>query len=94
MDQYMRAGVIIPKEFTYDYLRSELSKAKYDQGILLDGYPKDTECFDFIFETFAQQGKRPVAAVFFDISREDVHKRLTGRFNNVSPVREKLPSSH
>ena len=76
---HLQKGEIIPQEFTFDYLRQELSKAKYDRGFLLDGYPKDTHCFQFIFQTLQDQKKVPAAAVFFDISREEVHKRLTGR---------------
>lgn len=79
MDSFMKKGAIIPQEFTFDYLRKELSKAKYDDGFLLDGYPKDTECFQFIFEVLEATKREAAAAIFFDIDRAEVHRRLTGR---------------
>lgn len=79
MDAYMKQGAIIPQEFTFDYLRAELSKAKYDDGFLLDGYPKDTECFAFIFDLLEATKREAAAAIFFDIDRAEVHRRLTGR---------------
>ena len=79
MDSYMKEGAIIPQEFTFNYLRTELSKAKYDDGFLLDGYPKDEECFQFIFDVLAATKREAAAAIFFDIDRAEVHRRLTGR---------------
>ena len=80
-DKYMQQGEIIPEDLTFDYLKQELSKSKYDQGFLLDGYPKDAACYAFITNLFQSQehGKTMLAAVYFDIARQEVHRRLTGR---------------
>ena len=81
MDEYMQKGQIIPKELTFSYLKSELSKNKYKNGFLLDGYPKDTECREFIIETLKELQYEVAAALYFDVSRESVTERLSGRLH-------------
>ena len=78
-DNYMQKGEIIPEDLTFNYLRHEFSKEKYNQGFVLDGYPKDKGCYEFIINYFNETNRTMVGAVYFDVSRLEVHKRLTGR---------------
>ena len=79
MDVFMKKGQIIPKELTFDYLRRELKKSKYQKGIILDGYPKNKESYDFIFTCLEELGFEVPGVFYFDISREKVTERLCGR---------------
>jgi adenylate kinase len=77
MGELMQKGEILPPEMTFDYLRKELSREEYKCGVLLDGYPKDLHCLAFILDFVGPE--RQAAAIFFDISREEVQERLLGR---------------
>ena len=80
MHELMQRGAILPPELTFDYLRREFRRAKYRDGFLLDGYPKDGECFDFIVALLRDELNMAVGgALFFDVPRAEVHRRLTGR---------------
>ncbi len=80
MDEFMQRGEIIPKEYTFDYLRQELTKHRYRDGFLLDGYPKDLESLEFIKALIEQDlGLEILAALNFSLDRAQVHRRLTGR---------------
>lgn len=79
MNSFMQEGKIIPSEYTFQYLRNEFSKPEYTCGILLDGYPKDEECYHFVTSLCQELGFTPLSAVFFDISREIVQARLEAR---------------
>ena len=81
MDAYMKRGEIIPKELTFQYLRQELSDPKYCNGLILDGYPKNIECFHFIMSMLDELQFEPAIAFHFKISREDVLDRLTSRLH-------------
>ena len=81
MDDYMQQGKVIPKELTFDYLRTELSNPEYRKGFILDGYPKDLECYKFIVKTLSELQFKPSAAIHFEISREQVAERLRGRLH-------------
>lgn len=79
MAEFMKEGKIIPKEYTFEYLKRELGKPKYDDGFMLDGYPKDIECLEYILDTIKELGKQPVAALWFAVSKKEVETRLLGR---------------
>ena len=80
-DGFMKRGEIIPSDITFPYLDRELSQDKYQAGLLLDGYPKDAECCDFILKVLPSKQIQPFMAVFFDIPREEVIERLVGRLH-------------
>lgn len=81
MEAYMNRGEIIPKELVFNYLRQELSDPKYRHGILLDGYPKDQESCVFIMQTLKDLQYDPALALYFEITRDEVVARLTGRLH-------------
>lgn len=81
MDYYMQRGEIIPKEVSFQYLKQELSNPKYRNGFILDGYPKDIECYEFIIKTLKELNFEPTIAFNFEISRDDVVYRLTDRLH-------------
>lgn len=81
MNEYMKRGEIIPKELTFEFLKNELSDPKYRSGFILDGYPKNLECCNFILKTLQELGFKPSIAMHFDLSRDEVISRLTGRLH-------------
>lgn len=79
MNEYMSKGLIIPKELTFIYLKNELSLSKYRKGFILDGYPKNIECFHFIMNTLKELEYNILATFYFHIDRNTVTNRLMNR---------------
>lgn len=81
MASYMLKGEVIPKELAFAYLRNELSKPKYRQGFILDGYPKNLESHENLMETLRELQMEPLAAIHFEITKDLILDRLTGRLH-------------
>lgn len=95
MASFMEKGLIIPQDLTFEYLRRELSKPFYRNGIILDGYPKDIECCQFILKLFNELQFMPWLACHFSLPRQEVEERLMGRLHcktcELDFHQEKLP---
>lgn len=91
MKEFMDKGEIIPNDIHFAYLNSKLNE--FTNGYILDGYPKNEECFDFIMNTLENKCK-PVV-VFLDVSRQTAYSRLTSRLycNNCDISRPKTDVS-
>jgi len=72
---YMDKGEIIPNDIHFEYLSTELKK--YPAGYILDGYPKNLDCLDFIVSEIGDSCK-PVV-VYLNISRQTAFERLSNR---------------
>ena len=75
MKEYMDKGQIIPNDFHFGYLHSKLEVLT--SGYILDGYPKNMECLDFILEEINERCE-PVV-IYLDISRSTAVERLSSR---------------
>lgn len=81
MASYMEQGQIIPQDLTFDYLRQELSKEQYRKGIIIDGYPKDLDCYQFILKLLSELQFIPWLTCHFCLPRKEVEERLLGRLH-------------
>jgi adenylate kinase len=78
MNEYMSQGKIIPWDLHFDYLKSKLKN--FNNGYILDGYPKDKKCLDFILSLL--ENNIPVVTpivINIEISRDTAFNRLTNR---------------
>ncbi len=74
ISSYVNSGKLVPSEVTNKVMEEELKKNKYENGYILDGYPRDlsqAEFFDKIDEINY--------AILIDISDEETIKRLSSR---------------
>jgi adenylate kinase len=79
MKFYMDQGLIIPNELHFSYLRQHLMK--FSRGFILDGYPKNIECFKFIIDflnSISNSISNPMV-INLEISRAEAIKRLSSR---------------
>ncbi|WP_380676260.1 adenylate kinase [Salinigranum sp. GCM10025319] len=68
---YMEAGELVPDEVVNEIVVTALADA---DGFVLDGYPRNIEQAEFLSEITDLD-----AAVFLDVSEEELVDRLTGR---------------
>ncbi len=75
MKRYMDKGQIIPNDIHFDYLSSKLRQ--FPNGYILDGYPKNRECLDFILKEI--DGCCIPTVIYLTITRETALARLSNR---------------
>jgi adenylate kinase len=77
--EYMDRGELVPDSIIIDMMEKELPR---EGGFILDGFPRSipqAEALDALLERLAM----PLSGVvFFDVPRDELVKRLTGRWTN------------
>lgn len=73
------AGELVPDETVVDLVEEELDKDKYEDGYILDGFPRtvpQAEAFDEILES---NGKSLDSFLVLDVPEEELVKRILSR---------------
>ena len=70
----LASGGLVPDELTIDIVKERTSEADCKNGFILDGFPRT------MVQAQAWEKANPIdKAIYFDISDEEVKKRLCGR---------------
>lgn len=77
---YMDQGDLVPDEITNGIVRERLSKDDCAEGFLLDGFPRTVPQAQSLDETLAGLSRELDRAIYIHVSREELMKRLTGRW--------------
>jgi adenylate kinase len=77
--RYMDQGALVPDEVVIGLVDERLSRSDAGPGYVLDGFPRtvaQAEALDALLRRRRQELDR---VVFFDVSRDELLRRLTGR---------------
>ena len=74
----MASGKLVSDDLTFKIVRERTSKPDTTGTYLLDGYPR-TAVQAGQLEELAKEQAKEIQAIEFDVSREELMKRLTGR---------------
>ncbi len=73
-EKFTTKGVLGPNYLTNNMMKAELSKSKYNHGVILDGFPRSLNQARFL------SGLRKIdLAILIDINQKETVKRLGGR---------------
>jgi adenylate kinase len=76
---YMNEGKLMRDEVVDALLESMLRKADYQRGVLFDGFPRTRYQANFLDQLLKDSGHDLDAAIYLDVSDEEVKRRLPGR---------------
>ena len=76
---YMNTGKLVPDELVNRMVAERLAKPDCKPGFLLDGFPRTLVQGRVLGETLTKLGMVLDAVIYFDVPREDLLRRLTGR---------------
>ena len=76
--KYMEAGKLVPDELIIAMIEEKLEELK-DKDIILDGFPRTVKQAEALEELLNKVGRNLDVVILFDISDEEVIKRITGR---------------
>ena len=76
---YVSTGDLVPDAVVLDMLYKPVSAAAAAGGYVLDGFPRTVEQAENAYRVASQQGAHVRAAVYLDVEREELVRRLLSR---------------
>jgi len=76
---YMEKGVLVPDEITIQMVMERLSAPDCQNGVILDGFPRNLLQAEALDSALDEQGKTIDKVVYIWVSEEELIKRLGGR---------------
>ena len=77
--RYMDQGALVPDEVVIGLVDERLSRPDAGPGYVLDGFPRTVAQAEALDALLGRRGQDLDRVVFFDVSREELLRRLTGR---------------
>ena len=76
---YMDQGKLVPDSVVIGMIREKVGESAYANGFILDGFPRTVPQAEELSKILDARGSRLDQAINFQVSREDVIRRLSGR---------------
>lgn len=77
--RYMDSGALVPDDVVIGLVGERLREPDAERGAVLDGFPRTVAQAEALDELLGGHGAAIDRVVFFDVSRPELLKRLTGR---------------
>ena len=77
---YMERGVLVPDQITIGMVLERISAPDCRRGAILDGFPRNREQARALDKALAQQGKAIDKVIYIKVSKEELLRRLSGRW--------------
>jgi adenylate kinase len=79
IEYYMNSGELIPNELTTMFLTDKLNDSIYNNGMILDGYPRSLAHIPIFEKILACLGRNIFIALYFDVAESQLDHRRTQR---------------
>jgi adenylate kinase len=77
---YMEKGALVPDEITIQMVMERLSATDSENGVILDGFPRNLPQAEALDGAVGARGKTIEKVVYIKVSEEELIKRLSGRW--------------
>jgi adenylate kinase len=77
---YLDRGALVPDELAVQMIDDRLGKADAAEGVILDGFPRTRAQAEALDKMLAKRGAHVDQALFVDLDRDEVVRRLSGRW--------------
>jgi adenylate kinase len=77
---YLDRGALVPDELAVQMIADRLGQPDAAEGVVLDGFPRTRSQADSLGRMLAKRDARVDAALFVDVDRAEVIRRLSGRW--------------
>ena len=77
--RHMDAGALVPDDVVIGLVGERLTQPDAKAGVVLDGFPRTVAQAEALDALFARTGLTLDRVIFFDVSRAELLRRLTGR---------------
>ncbi len=77
---YMEKGILCPDKLTIQMVLKRISAPDCEHGVIFDGFPRNLQQAEALDKALAQQAKAVDKVVYIKVSKEELLKRLSGRW--------------
>jgi adenylate kinase len=77
---FMEKGELVPDEITIGMVMERLSAPDYENGVILDGFPRNLSQVEALDNALGEQGKTIDKVVSIGVREEELIHRLSGRW--------------
>jgi len=77
---YMEKGMLVPDEITIKMVLERLSAPDCENGVILDGFPRNLEQAKALDKALMEQSKAIDKVIYIKVAEEDLLQRLSGRW--------------
>jgi len=77
---YLDRGALVPDDLAVQMIDDRLGESDATEGIILDGFPRTRAQADALDKMLARRGSHVDQALFVDLDRDEVIRRLSGRW--------------
>jgi adenylate kinase len=77
---YLDRGALVPDELAVQMIDDRLGKADAAEGVILHGFPRTRAQAEALDKMLAKRGAHVDQALFVDLDRDEVVRRLSGRW--------------
>jgi adenylate kinase len=77
---YMEKGELVPDETTIQMVLERMSAPDCENGVILDGFPRNLKQAKALDKILAEQAKAVDKVVYIRVSEEELLRRLSGRW--------------
>ena len=77
---YLDSGALVPDELAVQMIGDRLNEPDASDGVVLDGFPRTRPQAEELDRMLARLGGRVDSALYVDVERDEIVRRLTGRW--------------
>jgi adenylate kinase len=78
--EYIDRGKLVPDDLTVAMILNRLKQPDCQAGVLMDGFPRTLAQAEALDENLRELGRRIDAVVYLQVPREELLRRLSGRY--------------
>ncbi len=78
--RYLDAGALVPDDLAVQMIADRLTEPDAANGVVLDGFPRTRPQAEALDRMLAKRGAAVDAALYIDVDREQIIRRLSGRW--------------
>ena len=80
IQMYMERGELVPDDLTVTLILRRLQQPDCQGGALMDGFPRTLAQAQAFDQGLHEHGKQIDAVVYLDVAREELYRRIAGRY--------------
>jgi adenylate kinase len=77
---YIERGALVPDALTVQLIADRLAQPAAAEGVILDGFPRTRPQAEALDSMLARRGGRVAGALYVDVDRDELMRRLSGRW--------------
>ncbi len=78
--EYMEKGILVPNEITVQMVLNKLAAPESQNGVILDGFPRNLAQAEALDEAFRKQKKDIDKVIYIKVEEKELVRRLSGRW--------------